>query len=491
MRQSGASLIGLLDPHRVVAGFVGRTAELGELLAWCADGQDAPVRLVIGPGGVGKTRLAVEFAHRMRLRGWRTEWLGSADDAPIPAATVASVLQRKSLIIIDEADRRYGLAESLADLLRAQPQARILLLARDAGAWCDQVELAGPVAHALVTAARLALIELTSELDADLTDHDVAALGGVAFAGELQLPSQGIKLAEQENSGRHLVLDLHLVALTGTMRPPPEPVSPDAAAAELLSLEREFWASQAGQANVAAEPSRLGQSVAAGLLLGPGSEEWLARVLSVTWPSKLARLHIGVELSAAPEFARQCLSELDAAQLRRALPLLTGQGKARPPESALRLVASQLERFKAPNSELIPLLGSLPYPDAIWADAGAALCGLIVRQLTSDTDLGTRAYWLNTQSARLWLAGRQLEAVGAAEEAVALRRDLAADEPERYLASLAISLSYLGIQYAGLGRADDALKVTEEAVAVRRQLAATDPERYAQLADEDGLQRWR
>jgi tetratricopeptide (TPR) repeat protein len=161
-----------------------------------------------------------------------------------------------------------------------------------------------------------------------------------------------------------------------------------------------------------------------------------------------------------------------------------GQRAADPPESALRLVAGQLETLGRQNAELIPILRLLPYPDAIWARAGAAICGRIVSQLPDDADQGTRAYWLNSLSARLWLAGRELEAVGAAEEAVSIRRDLAAQAPDRYLASLAVSLSYLGIQYAGLGRTDDAFKVTEEAVDVRRQLAADDPDRYAKLADD-------
>jgi hypothetical protein len=435
-------------------------------------------------------------------------------------AAVAAIVQRKSLLIIDDADSRDRLAELLSELAEGRPQARILLLARDAGGWCDQVALAGPVAYALLTAARSALIELSDEPAGELTASKVAGLAGIAFAAELALPSRRIELADSQELGRFLMLDLHLAALVGVLRESPGPVSPDSAAAELLELEQGVWSKRAAQAGLTAEPGLLRQLVAAGCLLGVSTEaqagaaadrvteaperatlaRWLYGVLgpdqapaggqAATWPEPLMRQHVAAELSAA-EFARRCLTGLDATQLRRVVPLIAGEGASggnagtracqppRLPEPALRLVASQLQQLNAPNSVLIGILDSLPYPDEIWADAGAAICGRIVRQLAPDADQGTRAYWLNSLSARFWLADRQSEAVAAAEEAVSIRRELASAAPDRYLAGLAVSLSYLSIQYAGMSRAPDALKVTEEAIGVRRRLAADDPDRFA------------
>jgi hypothetical protein len=63
----------LLDPRRELVGFVGRKEELAALVAWCEDGDSARLRLVTGPGGVGKTRLAVELTKRMKKHGWRCE----------------------------------------------------------------------------------------------------------------------------------------------------------------------------------------------------------------------------------------------------------------------------------------------------------------------------------------------------------------------------------------------------------------------------------
>jgi hypothetical protein len=71
----------LLDPRREVVGFVGRQGELAELAAWCQDGHGRRLRLVTGPGGVGKTRLAVELADRMRAAGWRPDRIAHDSEA--------------------------------------------------------------------------------------------------------------------------------------------------------------------------------------------------------------------------------------------------------------------------------------------------------------------------------------------------------------------------------------------------------------------------
>jgi hypothetical protein len=56
--------------------------------------------------------------------------------------------------------------------------------------------------------------------------------------------------------------------------------------------------------------------------------------------------------------------------------------------------------------------------------------------------------------------------------------------PDRYRPDLARSLSNLGIQLSEVGRRAEALQATEEAVTIRRELAAAMPDRYRpDLAD--------
>jgi hypothetical protein len=64
---------GLLRPDRAVVRFTGRQAELGVLRAWCASEEPRSVRMIVGAGGVGKTRLALAVASEWESRGaaWR------------------------------------------------------------------------------------------------------------------------------------------------------------------------------------------------------------------------------------------------------------------------------------------------------------------------------------------------------------------------------------------------------------------------------------
>jgi tetratricopeptide (TPR) repeat protein len=63
--------------------------------------------------------------------------------------------------------------------------------------------------------------------------------------------------------------------------------------------------------------------------------------------------------------------------------------------------------------------------------------------------------------------GRPAEALPVTQEAVTIRRELAADMPDRYRPALAASLSNLGIWFSALGRNSEASAAREEALAIR------------------------
>jgi hypothetical protein len=89
------------------------------------------------------------------------------------------------------------------------------------------------------------------------------------------------------------------------------------------------------------------------------------------------------------------------------------------------------------------------------------------------------------------LGGRDVEAVTAMEEAVAIRRDLAAADPDRYRPGLADALVILSLLLVDVGRRTESDAATAEASAIRRDLAAAKVERIMRelpsllkLADE-------
>jgi hypothetical protein len=62
--------------YRLAATLRGRDADLEKILAWPeGGGNTVSARLITGPGGAGKTRLAAEAARALRQRGWSDGFL--------------------------------------------------------------------------------------------------------------------------------------------------------------------------------------------------------------------------------------------------------------------------------------------------------------------------------------------------------------------------------------------------------------------------------
>ena len=121
----------LLAPQRALLGLQARRDPLRQLQGWCTDLGAAPVRILAGPSGVGKTRLAVELA-RCLPTGWIAgrSRSGRAGEVWAPVAACPD----PTLIVVDDADTEPG----IPDLIRAattQPVGRrrvkVLLLVRD------------------------------------------------------------------------------------------------------------------------------------------------------------------------------------------------------------------------------------------------------------------------------------------------------------------------------------------------------------------------
>jgi hypothetical protein len=136
----------MLGGHAAVTSFVGRTAEMARLSAWCQGPGRVSVMLVHGAGGQGKTRLTREFARNVgqegRLCARETIPLtevpvplaASRDEFPAPGDEDGAGI----LLVVDEADLwpARNLRKLFCDMAEMRwSRVRLLLTARGKAEW--------------------------------------------------------------------------------------------------------------------------------------------------------------------------------------------------------------------------------------------------------------------------------------------------------------------------------------------------------------------
>ncbi|OLO49126.1 hypothetical protein BKH31_01200 [Actinomyces oris] len=109
---------------------------------------------------------------------------------------------------------------------------------------------------------------------------------------------------------------------------------------------------------------------------------------------------------------------------------------------------------------------------------GVALAAMQRMEAPSERDPVKRAIYLDHLANRLSDAGRSVEALEAAQEAVGLFRELVENSPEDHVPGLAGSLNNLANILSGLGRSGEALEVSQEAAGLYRELAQASPAAY-------------
>lgn len=512
----------MLHPSRAIVPFKGRDHELRGLLDWCADPHAERLRLLVGPGGVGKSRLAVELAKRLDDSWGYIEVRD--DDEATTLSRWREISIGKVLLVVDYAETRVNLPTLLQEVAAdSGRRVRVLLLARTAGEWWQQLGAQGARVRQMVTAAGEG-IALADEISPSASNRVTVSEAALHFARALKVPAPK-QISVELDDGPQRMLDLHAAALVTVLRSISHAESTSSTLRvrdildELLGHERRFWVQSAHARGLSSGPygltiATIEQTVATGTLLGarnraeaadvvgrvpdgaatmtvadwlrelyPPSQsddqEWLGRLR----PDRLAALHITIQLTRSPELTASCLENLTQRQGRRVLVTL-GRA-AQDLEEAARILQKILPGIVsgegpiiASRETMIALYEVLPYPSDILAEGRSLLAQSILADTPHDAPARERGRWLVAASLHLGDTGKPAEALALAEEAIAIYQPLAEANLDRDGQPLAVSLSNASIWLWEVGRFTEALPVARKSVRIHRDLAERYPLHY-------------
>ncbi|MEN9374370.1 MAG: hypothetical protein RIR79_1922 [Pseudomonadota bacterium] len=507
-----------LSPYSRSIPLVGRATELADLWQFLENPKPIQARVLIGGGGSGKTRLAIELCEEAIAKGWAAGLVGRDEFHRFRTQQNASTWgwNKPTLLVIDYAAGLYEeLSSWLNELIQKQKAPthplRILLLERSASAdagWFHTVFYSGgysaagkqkllnppfPVELAPLqqVSDRRALLQsmLPNQLSADDGDFE-AHLMGLEWGGDpLFLMMAAL---EMERTGNSNVLTLGRAEL----------------ALQVAGHERERITRIARAKNVdetlvhhLAACVTLAQGVAPKALLEFANTEKSAIGRDAGSSAPLVdalRMALGKQKTIEPirpdligeayiVLAMRALED-DELSMEAVQRCYANFGN-KVVESVVRCVMDFSPDEKSPlvwmegliqanwdNSVGLQMLDmNVPMDSVALRDIQLEIAQRRL-ELKGNELTPSRAGALNNVATALSKLGKREEALAAAQEAVSIRRTLAATRPDVFNPDLAMSLNNVANVLSELGKREEALAAAQEAVSIRRTLAATRPD---------------
>ncbi|MFJ5974468.1 trypsin-like peptidase domain-containing protein [Streptomyces sp. NPDC093060] len=250
--------VSLLRPDATAVPFTGRRDVLARLSAWCEQPGRFSVRLVTGPGGQGKTRLAAELVRRLRLRNWSAGFLATgASPALLPLVTET---RTPLLLVVDYAETRVEQLQTLLDLVDRHEHTdttplRLLLLARDeeSGDWWENLCSEALPLRDPPPGTVLPLPDLYGEDEEPPDDNTFRTIGEHLAEALTGLPTvtappdpavlRTLRVPDLDDPRHHRALDLQMAALVALLQAldPEEGPADEPYEGVLLRHEQKIW----------------------------------------------------------------------------------------------------------------------------------------------------------------------------------------------------------------------------------------------------------
>lgn len=499
-----SDLFALLGWQSRLTALIGRERERAILLDWARQGQGIAAKLLIGEGGVGKTRLAVEVAETLRGDGW------AAGFADLRMSGGYRTGARGTLLLVDypEENRR-----AVCDLLRrlagqeSQQPLRLLLLSRKwPELWQKDIDDCGAAG---LFGLPLELLNLAAEAPYAVFCGARAKLAAIMGSGPPAVSEDAFAEWLTRDPLHRRPLFVVAAALHNVRHPDTLDFRGPEITAALVRRERRRLRNESRQADLGeftlerlaacaavtggldAEQIRrlagrngqldLGLPDAAGLIDRLNATGRLTKTrLPAPGPDVIAAWLLADVFGERPDRAGEwlwgCLEMNFADGLERLgrlaydAEVTLGLRQPRMGEWLATVVQNDVGRCRDLDpfvAEANPPIGLLPAAVAVWRT--------LAEQAADEAE---RARCLVNLSNDLAASGDHADAQDAICEAVHIFRHLAATNPDRFAPVLAISLNTLSLRLADTGDPVVALDTCREAVDILRPLAEADPARF-------------